>query len=251
MQTDAEEEVLAHIEELKTKAGGKTGKEEREESEQRKAEIRKYRSLAATGNFLAQDRVDVQFAVKEIARRASDPGEADWQKLKRLALYLKGKPRAVVKYDFMKSQDADVLAEELVIYTDSDWAGCRRTRRSTTGGCALWAGYMVKTWSTTQTLVALSSGEAELYAMVRASAEGLGLQSLLKDIGFDTVVRVKADASAALGVVERRGLGRLRHVHTNYLWIQSHAAEKTINFTKEGIREPRRPVNKECPQRAA
>ena len=146
--------------------------------------------------------------------------------MKRLALYLKGKPRAVWKYDFVASQDADTRAEELDIFTDSDWAGCRRTRRSTTGGCAVWAGYAVKTWAATQTLVALSSGEAELYAIVKASSEGLGLQSLLADIGYLVVVRVKADASAALGVVERKGLGRLRHVHTNYLWIQSHARRK-------------------------
>ena len=121
----------------------------------------------------------------------------------------------------------------LDIYTDSDWAGCKRTRRSTTGGCALFNGCLVKSWSTTQALIALSSGEAELYGVVRASAEGLGLQSLLKDLGVEADVRVLADASAALGVVQRRGIGKLRHVHTNFLWVQEASASKVIDYRKE------------------
>ena len=90
-QTDAEEEVLKHIEELKNNGKDQISLNDYETPE-RKAEIARYRSLAATANSMALDRVDVQFAVKEIARKASCPGPEDWSKLKRLALYLKGKP---------------------------------------------------------------------------------------------------------------------------------------------------------------
>ena len=183
---------------------GVENKKDQNESPERKEEVHRYRSLAATGNFLAADRVDVQYAIKEIARKMSNPEACDWEKLKRLALYLKGTPRAVIEYNFVAAEEYEALMEELDVYTDSDWAGCKRTRRSTTGGVATWAGMLVKSWSTTQPLVALLSGEAELYAIVKASAEGLGLQSLLNDIGYKARVRVMADASAALGVVERK-----------------------------------------------
>ena len=46
-------------------------------------------------------------------------------------------------------------------------------------------------------------------------------------------MRVKAVASAALGVVERKGLGRLRHVHANFLQVQNRAAEKSVKYVKE------------------
>ena len=49
---------------------------------------------------------------------------------------------------------------------------------------------VVKTWSSTQTTIAQSSGEAEYYALVRAAAEGLGMQSVMQDLGWKMRVRL-------------------------------------------------------------
>ena len=57
-----------------------------------------FRALAARANYLAQDRPDIQFSVKEIARRMARPTNGDWALLKRLARYLVGAPRAVAHY---------------------------------------------------------------------------------------------------------------------------------------------------------
>ena len=51
-------------------------------------------------------------------------------------------------------------------------------------------GLCVKSWSSTQTVVARSSGEAEYYAAVKGASEGLGLQAMLRDVGIDNQVRV-------------------------------------------------------------
>ena len=117
-------------------------------------------------------------------------------------------------------------SSDITVSADTGWAGCQRTRRSTTGGFLEWGGCLIKSWSLTQAVVALSSGEAELYGIVKGSSEGLGAQSLLKDLGIETRVRVLADASAALGVVNRIGLGKLRHLHTNWLWVQDKSSRK-------------------------
>ena len=90
----------------------------------------------------------------------------------------------------------------------------------------------MKTWSKTQALVALSSGESELYAALKASAEGLGMLALLRDFGYQVEGEVLGDASAALGIIQRRGLGRTRHIDTGLLWIQQAAAEKRLAYTK-------------------
>ena len=57
-----------------------------------------YKSIVARANYLAADRVDIQYAVKTLATAMAKPTNADWQKLKRLGRYLKGKPRLVIKY---------------------------------------------------------------------------------------------------------------------------------------------------------
>ena len=90
-----------------------------------KTESSLYRALAARANYLAQDRPDVQFAVKEIARRMATPRANDWQLLKRLARYLLGAPRGILKYCW---QSRPSVADG---YVDADWAGCKRTCRST------------------------------------------------------------------------------------------------------------------------
>ena len=59
------------------------------------------------------------------------------------------------------------------MYTDTDFAGCPRTRRSTNGGCALRGAHLVKRWAVTQKALTLSSGEAELGGVVKGAAEGL------------------------------------------------------------------------------
>ena len=66
----------------------------------------------------------------------------------------------------------------------------------------------------------MSSGEAEYYALVKSAAEGLGLQSLAKDLGYEMKVRIWVDSSSALAIVSRLGLGRVRHMEVKYLWAQ-------------------------------
>ena len=118
------------------------------------------------------------------------------------------------------------------VYTDTDWAGCPRTRKSTNGGCALLGSHTIKTWSSTQSGVSLSSGEAEFNGVARGAGVGLGYQSLLKDLGVSLPVRVWTDSSAAIGISTRQGLGKLRHLDTHTLWIQQAVRTGKIDLRK-------------------
>jgi hypothetical protein len=185
-----------------------------------------FRSVAARCNYLAADRPDIQYATKETARGMASPTEGDWSKLKRLARYLKTVPRMK---QWFKWQERPA---DLVCFTDSDWAGCKRTRKSTSGGGIRWGSHLLKSWSRTQTPLATSSGEAELYAAVKGEAELLGMQSLAVDLGVRPGARLKVDAKATIGMVHRLGLGKLRHVEVGNLWIQNAVKEKRIQVDK-------------------
>ena len=73
--------------------------------------------------------------------------------LKRLARYLRARPRMVFDYEFQTAEGIDC-------YTDTDWAGCARTQKSTLGGCIMAGRHLIKAWPATQVSIALSSGEA-------------------------------------------------------------------------------------------
>ena len=78
----------------------------------------------------------------------------------------------------------------------------------------------MKVWSSRQTHIALSSGEAEYYAAVKGGAEGLYMQGLCSDLGIEVEVRLHTDSSACKGMCDRNGLGKLRHLDLQYLWLQ-------------------------------
>ena len=61
-----------------------------------------YRAMAARANYLAQDRSDIRFAVKELCRRTAKPRMMDMHAMKRLARYLVGCPRAITRFDRQK-----------------------------------------------------------------------------------------------------------------------------------------------------
>ena len=91
---------------------------------------------------------------------------------------------------------------------------------------------MLKSWSKTLTVLALSSGEAELMAIVKSATEALGLQAIYSDFGLSMQLEVRSDATAAIGMVSRLGLGRVRHLAVSDLWVQ----EKSRSFSKPGRR---------------
>ncbi len=184
-----------------------------------------FRGAAARANYLAADRTDCQFAAKEVCRWMSKPTEAAWRALTRPCRYLVGLPRMIFHYRWQTVEHVDV-------YTDTDWAGCPGTRKNTSGGCAVLEANPIKTWLSTQSSVALSSGEAKSNGVVRGAGVGLGYQSFLQDLGIHVGLRVWTDSSAAIGICTRQGLGKLRHLDTHTLWVQQAVRSKRVDLRK-------------------
>ena len=105
----------------------------------------------------------------------SSPTDGSWRRLIRIARYLIGSPRLIWKYDL---QDEIETAEAL---SDANWAGCRQSRKSTSGGALQFARHPIKAYSKTQATIANSSAESELFGIVRATCEALGFLALAND----------------------------------------------------------------------
>ena len=147
------------------------------------------------------------------------PTTRSWSNLKKAARYLKEHPR--VKYEYHDVTMDEV--EELVGYSDSDSAGCKRSRRSMSGGMIVVGGAVIKSWSNRQGTVALSSGEAEFYSAGKAAAELIGIKSMMRDMGWDADIKLHVDATVAQAMANRQGIGKIRHLEVRYLWLQEMA----------------------------
>ncbi len=105
----------------------------------------------------------------------------------------------------------------LEIYCDSDWAGCRETRRSTSGFLIKLDDAPVIHFSRTQSTIALSSVEAELYAMSAGAIDGLSIVTVMSETNPEVKVELKifTDSSAGRSMATRKGLGKKAKAYTD------------------------------------
>ena len=115
------------------------------------------------------------------------------------------------------------IPKNIEVHTDSDWAGCKRTRISVSGGVVRLGESMIKCWSKDQHNLAKSSGEAELYAANLGGEQAIGVQTIMRELGHEMSIVVHIDSSAALAVVNRKGCGKVRHARVGQLWVQELA----------------------------
>ena len=98
--------------------------------------------------------------------------------------------------------------------------------------------HCIKFWSKTQHNIVLSTAEAELVAMVKGICEAKGVASVMKDMtGKDMgAIGVYTDASAAIGIAQRLGVGKVRHIDVGMLWVQQHQRAGEIDVQKVGTK---------------
>ena len=92
--------------------------------------------------------------------------------------------------------------------------------------------HLLAHWSSTQATVALSVAEAELNALVKASAEALGMMALMSDCEDSKETEIFTDSNSAKGIVHRKGCGKLKHLEAKQLWVQGVVEKKTLKVSK-------------------
>eukprot|EP00971_Amphidinium_carterae_P336782 6473325-Amphidinium_carterae.5 len=103
---------------------------------------------------------------------------------------------------------------------DSDWAGCKTTHCSTSCGMIWRGGVLISSYARTQSTIATSSAESEYYGACACASEEVHGRELLKFLGEEVQIQLDLDASSAISMGRRVGLGKARHVAVRYLWLQ-------------------------------
>ena len=92
--------------------------------------------------------------------------------------------------------------------------------------------HLISHWSSTQSVIALSSAEAELNALVKMTSEALGIKNTLLELGRMYSIVTLTDSSASHAILHREGCGKVKHLETRQLWVQSYVEDKRVIVKK-------------------
>ena len=113
--------------------------------------------------------------------------------------------------------------------TDSDWATDVVTRKTTSCGVLAIEGAIQGVYSRGQDVLAMSSGEAEFYGVGSVVNEAIGLVGIYGEMGFPMSIVLQLYSTAAIGMIQKRGTGRARHIALRHLHLQSKLRDGTIS----------------------
>ena len=180
-------------------------------------DARVYRSCVGALMYYVLDRADAHLDLSILGTYLRAPTSGAIEALRRVSRYLLGTRDAYVK---LKILNDDPITVELVGYSDSDWAGDPASRKSESSG--------LTSFSRRQSCVATSSGMAEYYAMCSTAEELLHLRTTLEQFRFRVNTTLFCDSVASRGIAQRAGLGKLKALAVETLWLQEVVCERGL-----------------------
>lgn len=175
--------------------------------------------------YLTASRPDIMFATCLCARFQADPKESHLIAVKRIFRYLKGTPNLGIWYP--KDTGFD-----LVGYTDSDYAGCKIDRKSTSGSCQFLGRRLVSWFSKKQHSVATSTAEAEYIATGSCCSQILWMRNQLMDYGLLlNKIPIFCDNTSAIAISNNPVQhSRTKHIDIRYHFIREHVMHGTVEL---------------------
>ena len=186
-----------------------------------------YRSLIGSLRYLTHTRPDLLFSVGFLSRFMQNPTQEHYNGLKRILRYVKGTEDYGL---FYKKGD---MKGELVGFSDSDFAGDSHNRKSTSGYIFFFGGMAISWSSQKQSIVALSSCEAEYIAATSATCQAVWMIRLIKELTNEeeTSVKLMVDNQSAITLSKNTGHhNRTKHIDTRYHFIRECVEDKKIEI---------------------
>ena len=190
-------------------------------------DIKKYQAAVGSLNYAAiATRPDISTAVGKLSQFMRNPGSDHWSGIKRILRYIKG----TINHGLTFTASDDFALHG---YSDADWAGCTESRKSTSG-YAFFIGSCIVSWaSKKQSIVALSSTEAEYVALCSAAQETVWLRNLLAGIGFqqNAPTCVKEDNQGAICLAKNpKDHNRTKHIDIKFHYTRQLIASKELRL---------------------
>ncbi|GJW68284.1 putative ribonuclease H-like domain-containing protein [Tanacetum coccineum] len=186
-----------------------------------------YRSMIGSLMYLTASRPDIMFAVSACSRNQVTPTTSNLEAVKKIFKYLKGQPKLGLWYP----RESPFVLEA---YSDSDYAGANKDRKSTTGGCQFLGRRLISWQCKKQTIVATSSTEAEYVAAANCCGQVLWIQNQLLDYGYNFMnTKIFIDNQSTICIVKNPVFHqRTKHIEIRHHFIRDANEKKLIQVLK-------------------
>ena len=236
----------------------KEGSQFRNESQASESDIKQYQAIVGSIMFaMIETRPDIAYATSVVSRHAKNPGKSHMEATKQILRYLSA----------TRDRGITFGGGNLSIqgYSDSDWAGDKEDRKSTSGYVFMLNNGPISWASKRQKTVALSSTDAEYMALTLAAKETIWIRLLMTELGL-----MQDDATPTVNVLEREGAialkgdnqsaialannpvlhSRTKHIDIQHHFIRNEVTEGRIDLTyvssehmvADGLTKPLAPV---------
>ena len=174
-------------------------------------------------------RPDLAYGIGVLSKFMSNPGKHHWLAAKWMLRYLKGTAGLGIVYGRV-----DKSYDQIQGYVDSDFAGDLDKRRSITGYVYTLCGGAVSWKASLQSVVALSTTEAEYIALSEAVKEAIWLKGLVTELGLKQgSVNISCDSSSAIQLSKNpKYHERTKHVDIRLHFIRDEIAQEVVNVVK-------------------
>ena len=175
-------------------------------------------------------RPDIAQAISVTSRFMADHGRQHWLALKWTLRYLRG----AGDYGILFRGGEEYVGDPLVGYCDSDYAGNIDNRRSQSGYVFTLYGGAVCWKSSLQSVVALSTTEAEYMAMTAAVRESFWLRGISSDFGVEQKsIAIGCDSSSAISLAKHQVFHeRSKHIDVRLHYIREEIEKGKVRIFK-------------------
>jgi len=179
-------------------------------------------------------RPDIAYSVGCLARFGERHGMIHWISLVRILKYLA--QTQDLGLEFKRRVHQGEVDTSLEAYSDSDYAGCPNTRRSVSGYAIFLGGNLIAWHSRKQSVVALSSTDAEYVACTTAVTNIIDVRRVIQHVGLTlpgpTLLRV--DNQSAIVMIQRRRFEpKLKHIDVRYHFIKQEIGKSvTVEYVQ-------------------
>lgn len=170
-------------------------------------------------------RPDILFAVNKLAQYTTCPNETLFKSAKRILRYLKGTNNLVLR--FTKSNSTEINT-----YTDSDWAGDKTTRHSTSGSITMISGTPTNWFSRKQKSLSQNTFEAEFFGANESTKSIMWTSYILDELEVKTnIPPLLCDSQSAISLAKNRIINsRSKHIGLREKLVRKCVKDGTIDL---------------------